>query len=75
MERTDPNAVFVGSAYILEFFKEVEATEKAAADSFVTPYADRASLDLFWQVGKNSPLEQLGERTAAAFRAGGFRDG
>src|SRR5262249_45095502 len=50
-----------------EWLKHVEATEKAAADSFITPYADRASLDLFWQVGKISPLEQLGERTAAAF--------
>jgi hypothetical protein len=50
-----------------EWMKEVKATEEAAQKGFVRSYARKASLDLFWKVGKAPTLEQFGERTAAAF--------
>jgi hypothetical protein len=50
-----------------EWLREVEDTESTAAKTFVTSYARKASLDLFWKIGKAPTLEQLAERTASAF--------
>jgi hypothetical protein len=50
-----------------EWFKEVKEIETTAAKSFVSSYAHKETLDLFWQVGKAVPLEQYAERTASAF--------
>jgi hypothetical protein len=50
------------------WMKEVKAREEAAQKGAIASYVQKPSLDLFWQVGKGvSTLEQLGERTAAAF--------
>src|SRR5262245_9784445 len=50
-----------------DWLREVKEIEEAAQKGFPSAYAGRASLDLFWRVGKVPTLEQLGERTAAAF--------
>jgi hypothetical protein len=51
-----------------EWLKEVKAVEAAAQKGFESPYASRMSLDLFWRRQQaNVPIEQWGERTAAAF--------
>jgi hypothetical protein len=50
-----------------EWLCRVKTIDEAAAKGFATPYAERATLDLFWLVGKNQSLEQMAERTAAAF--------
>jgi hypothetical protein len=49
------------------WLREARAIDEAAQSGFVSSYAGRSSLDLFWRMGKQLPLEQLGERTAAAF--------
>jgi hypothetical protein len=50
-----------------EWIKDVRAIEDAAQKGFQSPYADRASLDLYWRVGAAPTLEEMGEKTAAAF--------
>jgi hypothetical protein len=51
-----------------EWLKQFKAVEEAAGKGFETPYAERPSLDLFWRKRNNNPpLEQLGEKAAAAF--------
>ncbi len=47
----------------LEATKELDA---AASRGYVTAYADKPTLDLFWHVGQPT-LEQYAERTASAF--------
>ncbi|MGE3806544.1 MAG: DUF1549 and DUF1553 domain-containing protein, partial [Gemmataceae bacterium] len=51
-----------------KWIDESNELEKQALDSFDTDYAKRQSLDLFWRRQQNNvPLEQWGEKTAAAF--------
>jgi len=50
-----------------EWLKEVKAIEQTAQTGFTKTYAERPSLDLFWRVGRMPTLEEMGERTAAAF--------
>ena len=50
-----------------EWMKEVKAVNAAVEKGFHTPYPERASLDLFWRVGASPTLEEMGEKTAAAF--------
>ncbi len=51
-----------------EWISKVKEIDAAAAKGFVTPYAERASLDLFWRRQQNNvPIEQWGEKAAAAF--------
>jgi len=50
-----------------EWIKEVRAIEAGAEKGFQSPYPERASLDLFWRVGNAPTLEEMGEKTAAAF--------
>jgi hypothetical protein len=49
-----------------EYVKQVEAQEKVEK-GFNAVYADRATLDLFWRRQQRVPIEQWGEKTAAAF--------
>jgi len=51
-----------------EWLKQFKAVEEAAAKGFETPYPDRPTLDMFWRKRNgNVPLEQWGEKAAAAF--------
>jgi hypothetical protein len=51
-----------------EWLKQFKAVEEAAGKGFETPYPDRPTLDLFWRRRNgNVPLEQWGEKAAAAF--------
>jgi hypothetical protein len=51
-----------------EWLKQFKAFEDSASKGFDTAYADRPSLDLFWRKRNgNVPLEQWGEKAAAAF--------
>jgi hypothetical protein len=50
-----------------EWLKQVDAIDKQLADGFVTDYANRDTLDLYWRRQQNVPPELWGERTAAAF--------
>ena len=50
-----------------DWLRDSRALEAEAQKGWPKSYADRASLDLFYRVGKTFTLEQLGERTAAAF--------
>jgi hypothetical protein len=50
-----------------EWIKEVREIEQPEKKNFAAVYAARPSLDLFWRLGPASTLEELGERTAAAF--------
>lgn len=50
-----------------EFVKQVTAIDDAMGKGFETPYPERKSLDLFWRRQQNVPIEQWGEKTAAAF--------
>ena len=50
-----------------KWLREGKSLEEAARKGWPKSYAERASLDLFYRVGQVSSLEQLGERTAAAF--------
>ncbi|HWG43976.1 MAG TPA: DUF1549 and DUF1553 domain-containing protein [Gemmataceae bacterium] len=49
-----------------EYVKQTKETEKIGPE-FNTAYANRASLDLFWRRQQRVPIEQWGEKTAAAF--------
>jgi hypothetical protein len=54
------------------WLEEVRQIDTAAADNgprhgFATPYAERATLDLFWRRQQNVTVDQWGEKTAAAF--------
>jgi hypothetical protein len=50
-----------------EWIKQVGALDDAAKKGFVTTYAEKPTLDLFWRRQQNVPIEQWGEKTAAAF--------
>jgi hypothetical protein len=50
-----------------EWIKQDRAIEEAAKKGWETGYADRPSLDLFWRRQQRVPLEQWGEKVAAAF--------
>lgn len=50
-----------------KYIEEVKKIEEAANKGFATTYADRKSLDLFWRRQQNVPVEQWGEKVAAAF--------
>jgi Protein of unknown function (DUF1549)/Protein of unknown function (DUF1553) len=46
---------------------QARSVEDTLAKGYDTSYADRATLDLFWRRQQKVPLEQWGEKTAAAF--------
>jgi hypothetical protein len=50
-----------------EWYKESKALDDAALTSYDTAYAERETLDIYWRRQQNVPIEQWGERTAAAF--------
>jgi hypothetical protein len=50
-----------------EWLKQVNAIDEAGKKGFDTPYAEKPTLDLFWRRQQNVPIEQWGEKTAAAF--------
>jgi hypothetical protein len=50
-----------------EYLTQFKGLEEAARKGFATPYAERDTLDLFWRRQANVPVEQWGEKTAAAF--------
>ena len=50
-----------------EWLKQVNAIDEACKKGFDTPYAEKPTLDLFWRRQQNVPIEQWGEKTAAAF--------
>jgi hypothetical protein len=50
-----------------EWIKQTSAIDDALQKGWTSPYAERASLDLYWRRQQNVPLEQWGEKTAAAF--------
>lgn len=50
-----------------EWIKQTSATDEEMTKGFDTPYAERKSLDLFWRRQQQVPVEQWGEKTAAAF--------
>lgn len=50
-----------------DWIKQVAAIDEQMAKSFDAPYAERKSLDLFWRRQQQVPVEQWGEKTAAAF--------
>lgn len=49
-----------------KYVKQVKQTE-AVERGFNSVYANRASLDLFWRRQRRVPIEQWGEKSAAAF--------
>ncbi len=49
------------------WMKQAKELDEAARKGFVSNYADRPTLDLFWRRQGNVPVEQYAERTAAAF--------
>jgi hypothetical protein len=50
-----------------QWLQQVKTIEEAAEKGRAACYADRPSLDLFWRRQANVPIEQWGEKTAAAF--------
>lgn len=50
-----------------EWYKEYQSLSSALEKGYDTDYANRESLDLFWRRQQNIPIEQWGEKTAAAF--------
>jgi hypothetical protein len=50
-----------------EWVKKARAIDEEAKKGWQTAYADRPSLDLFWRRQQRVPLEQWGEKVAAAF--------
>jgi Protein of unknown function (DUF1549)/Protein of unknown function (DUF1553) len=50
-----------------DWIKHVSETDEAITKGFDTPYAERKSLDLFWRRQQQVPVEQWGEKVAAAF--------
>jgi hypothetical protein len=49
------------------WLEEVKALDQAALTGFPTAYTDRPTLDLFWRRQARVPVEQWGEKAAAAF--------
>jgi hypothetical protein len=50
-----------------DWLKEVKEHKEALEKGFESNYAERASLDLYWRRQQAVPIEQWGEKTAAAF--------
>ncbi len=50
-----------------DWVKQTNEIDDAIQKGWATSYADRSSLDLFWRRQQPLTLEQLGEKTAAAF--------
>lgn len=51
-----------------DWVKETRVIDESALQGFESAYAERPSLDLFWRRQQaNVPIEQWGEKTAAAF--------
>jgi len=50
-----------------DWIKQVKDLEDAVAKGYVSDYANRPTLDLFWRRQQAQPIEVWGERTAAAF--------
>jgi hypothetical protein len=50
-----------------EWIKEARTLDEALQKGFETPYADKATLDLFWRRQQPVLTEQWGEKTAVAF--------
>ncbi len=50
-----------------EWLEQVKTIDAALATGFDTDYAQRTTLDLYWRRQQQVPIEQWGERTAAAF--------
>src|SRR5207249_4727316 len=50
-----------------EWIEQVKVTDQAIDKGFDTDYAQRGTLDLYWRRQVAVPVEQWGERTAAAF--------
>jgi hypothetical protein len=50
-----------------DWIKLTREIDEASVKGFENRYAERASLDLYWRRQQNIPIEQWGERTAAAF--------
>jgi hypothetical protein len=50
-----------------DWIGDVKEYEEAIQKGWETKYAERASLDLFWRRQQAVPIEQWGEKTAAAF--------
>jgi hypothetical protein len=50
-----------------DWIKQTKEIDDALAKGFATAYAERTSLDLFWRRQAAVPIEQWGEKTAAAF--------
>src|SRR5262249_25085767 len=51
----------------LKQVKEIDDALMQTANYTPTKYAERKTLDLFWRRQQNVPIEQWGEKTAAAF--------
>lgn len=49
------------------WLEETKKSDKALAEGFVPDYASKKTLDLFWRRQGNVPLQQWGEKVAAAF--------
>lgn len=57
-----------GGRSLEDWSAQVRILEEAAHRGFDTPYAENANLDLFWRREQKAvPVEQWGERVAAAF--------
>ncbi|HYT87240.1 MAG TPA: DUF1549 and DUF1553 domain-containing protein, partial [Gemmataceae bacterium] len=50
-----------------QWLEQTKLIDEAATKGHEYPYAERQSLDLFWRRQQNVPIEQWGEKTAAAF--------
>ncbi len=50
-----------------EWIEQVKLVDNAIQKGFDTSYAERETLDLYWRRQQQVPIEQWGERTAAAF--------
>jgi hypothetical protein len=50
-----------------EWIVQAKELETASATGFETPYASRKTLDLFWRRQQAVPIDQWGQKTAAAF--------
>jgi hypothetical protein len=52
---------------VAEWLAETRKIDDAALSGHNYPYAERQTLDLFWRRQQQLPIEQWGEKTAAAF--------
>ncbi|HXG11908.1 MAG TPA: DUF1549 domain-containing protein [Gemmataceae bacterium] len=50
-----------------EWLQQVRVIDEQMQKGFATDYAEKKSLDLFWRRQQQVPIEQWGEKTAAAF--------